>query len=67
MFFLHHIYTAMLVAVEEESGLMESIFTGWKFFPERLLKRFENEAMSPPALETVPGVVEETEKTATQR
>lgn len=33
MFFIHHIYTAVLVAVEERSGLMESIFTGFKFVP----------------------------------
>lgn len=31
MFFLHHIYTAVLVSIEERSGLMDSIFSGYKF------------------------------------
>lgn len=34
MFFIHHLYTAILVSVEEKSGLMESIFSGYKFVPE---------------------------------
>jgi Ni/Fe-hydrogenase 1 B-type cytochrome subunit len=39
MFFIHHIYTAILVAVEEQNGLMDSIFSGYKFVPkEELLK-----------------------------
>ncbi len=39
MFFIHHIYTAILVSVEEENGLMDSIFSGYKFVPrEELLK-----------------------------
>lgn len=34
MFFIHHIYTAILVSVEEENGLMDSIFSGYKFIPK---------------------------------
>lgn len=36
-FFIHHIYTAILVSIEEENGLMDSIFSGYKFVPEREL------------------------------
>lgn len=38
MFFIHHLYTAILVSVEEENGVMESIFSGYKFFPEHELR-----------------------------
>ena len=34
MFFIHHVYTAILVSIEEENGVMESIFSGYKFVPE---------------------------------
>ena len=34
MFFIHHIYTAILVSIEEQSGLMDSIFSGFKYVPE---------------------------------
>jgi Ni/Fe-hydrogenase 1 B-type cytochrome subunit len=34
MFFIHHIYTAVLVAIEERSALMDSIFSGFKYVPE---------------------------------
>ena len=34
IFFLQHIYTAALVSIEEESGLMDSIFSGYKFIPK---------------------------------
>ena len=37
MFFIHHLYTAILVSVEEENGVMESIFSGYKFVPEQEL------------------------------
>lgn len=37
MFFIHHLYTAILVSVEEEDGLMDSIFSGYKFVPEEEL------------------------------
>ncbi|MFZ3332193.1 MAG: hypothetical protein WA197_16280, partial [Candidatus Acidiferrales bacterium] len=38
MFFIHHLYTAILVSVEEENGVMESIFSGYKFIPEHELR-----------------------------
>lgn len=43
MFFLHHLYSAMLVSKEEKSGVMESIFSGYKFVPEEQV--FEARAM----------------------
>lgn len=61
MFFLHHIYTAILVSVEEENGLMDSIFSGYKFVPKAELLE-EAEASHDPdlVLDTTPvGVVEE--------
>ncbi|HTZ60440.1 MAG TPA: Ni/Fe-hydrogenase, b-type cytochrome subunit [Acidobacteriaceae bacterium] len=36
-FLIHHVYSAVLVAIEQRNGLMESIFSGWKFVPQRLL------------------------------
>ena len=36
-FFIHHIYSALLVGISERNGEMESIFTGWKFVPKRLV------------------------------
>jgi Ni/Fe-hydrogenase 1 B-type cytochrome subunit len=50
MFLIHHIYTAILVSVEEENGLMDSIFSGYKFIPKRLLAREMMEPGSPPEL-----------------
>jgi len=41
-FLIHHVYSAMLVSMEQRNGLMESIFSGWKFVPRRLIE--ENEA-----------------------
>jgi Ni/Fe-hydrogenase 1 B-type cytochrome subunit len=38
MFFIHHLYTAILVSIEEENGVMESIFSGYKFVPEYELR-----------------------------
>ncbi len=38
MFFIHHIYTAILVSIEEENGLMDSIFSGYKFVPKQELQ-----------------------------
>jgi Ni/Fe-hydrogenase 1 B-type cytochrome subunit len=32
-FFFHHVYSAVLMSIEEHSGLMGSIFSGYKFFP----------------------------------
>lgn len=37
MFFIHHLYTAILVSIEEENGLMDSIFSGYKFIPKQEL------------------------------
>jgi Ni/Fe-hydrogenase 1 B-type cytochrome subunit len=34
-FMIHHVYSAILVSAEEENGLVESIFTGYKFIPAR--------------------------------
>jgi len=33
VFILFHLYIAVLVSLVEENGLMDSIFTGWKFLP----------------------------------
>ena len=38
MFFIHHLYTAILVSVEEQDGLMDSIFSGYKFVPKHELQ-----------------------------
>jgi Ni/Fe-hydrogenase 1 B-type cytochrome subunit len=38
-FVIHHVYSAMLVSKEERNGLMESIFTGWKFVPRWLVEK----------------------------
>jgi Ni/Fe-hydrogenase 1 B-type cytochrome subunit len=38
MFFIHHVYTAILVSIEEHNGLMDSIFSGYKFVPEHELQ-----------------------------
>jgi Ni/Fe-hydrogenase 1 B-type cytochrome subunit len=32
-FTVHHVYSALLVSVEEKNGLMGSIFSGHKFIP----------------------------------
>jgi Ni/Fe-hydrogenase 1 B-type cytochrome subunit len=37
-FIIHHVYSALLVSMEEKNGLMESIFTGWKFVHRKLLE-----------------------------
>jgi Ni/Fe-hydrogenase 1 B-type cytochrome subunit len=36
-FFIHHVYSAILIGLEERSGLVSSIFTGSKFFSGRKL------------------------------
>lgn len=33
-FMIHHVYSAVLVSIEERNGLLESIFSGYKFIPE---------------------------------
>jgi len=40
-FFIHHVYSAILVSVEERNGLVESIFSGFKFVPEWELREEE--------------------------
>ncbi len=32
-FIIFHLYVCVLVSIEEESGLLDSIFSGWKFVP----------------------------------
>ena len=32
-FVLFHVYASVLVSLEEENGLLDSIFSGWKFIP----------------------------------
>ncbi|MGO9268926.1 MAG: Ni/Fe-hydrogenase, b-type cytochrome subunit [Terriglobia bacterium] len=34
IFVIHHVYSAVLVSWEERNGLIESIYTGYKFVPE---------------------------------
>jgi Ni/Fe-hydrogenase 1 B-type cytochrome subunit len=36
-FVIHHVYSAVLVSWEERNGLIESIFTGYKFVPKNEL------------------------------
>ena len=36
-FFIHHVYSAILIGLEERSGLVRSIFTGYKFFSGKKL------------------------------
>ena len=38
-FVIHHVYSAMLVSMEQRNGLMESIFSGWKFVSRSLLEK----------------------------
>ena len=37
-FVIHHVYSAVLVSWEERNGLIESIFTGYKFIPRSELE-----------------------------
>jgi Ni/Fe-hydrogenase 1 B-type cytochrome subunit len=46
MFFLHHLYSAMLVSKEEKTGVMESIFSGYKFVPAEDLEERPVETVS---------------------
>jgi Ni/Fe-hydrogenase 1 B-type cytochrome subunit len=41
IFVIHHVYTAVLVSWEERNGLMESIFSGYKFVPEEEIRESE--------------------------
>ncbi len=38
-FMIHHVYSAVLVSMEQKNGLMESIFSGWKFVHRSLLEK----------------------------
>jgi len=42
-FVIHHVYSAVLVGIEERSGLMGAIFSGYKFFPESKAKEDASE------------------------
>lgn len=45
-FLIHHVYSALLVASEERNGLMDSIFTGYKFVPAQLAEEEIDEEMA---------------------
>ncbi len=38
-FVIFHVYASVLVSLEEENGLLDSIFSGWKFVPAGELRR----------------------------
>ena len=38
-FVIFHVYASVLVSLEEENGLLDSIFSGWKFLPAGELRR----------------------------
>jgi len=38
-FTIHHVYSALLVAIEEANGLMGSIFSGHKFVPAKVVEQ----------------------------
>ncbi len=38
-FVLFHVYLSILISLEEENGLVDSIFSGWKFMPAGELRR----------------------------
>jgi Ni/Fe-hydrogenase 1 B-type cytochrome subunit len=40
-FMIHHVYSAILVSIEERNGLFESIITGYKYVPEWELQEDE--------------------------
>ncbi len=42
-FVIHHVYSAVLVSMEQKNGLMEAIFTGWKFVSRNLLEEERTE------------------------
>jgi Ni/Fe-hydrogenase 1 B-type cytochrome subunit len=45
-FVIHHVYSAVLVSWEERNGLIESIFTGYKFVPKAELQEEEDAVLS---------------------
>jgi Ni/Fe-hydrogenase 1 B-type cytochrome subunit len=46
VFVIHHVYSAQLVSWEERNGLIESIFTGYKFVPQSELEHSKPPAAS---------------------
>ncbi|HUJ95792.1 MAG TPA: Ni/Fe-hydrogenase, b-type cytochrome subunit [Terriglobales bacterium] len=38
-FVIFHVYASVLVSIEEENGLLDSIFSGWKFMPAGVLRQ----------------------------
>jgi Ni/Fe-hydrogenase 1 B-type cytochrome subunit len=36
-FLIHHVYSAVLIGIEERSGLLDGIFSGYKFFPSAFI------------------------------
>ena len=38
-FVLFHVYASILISLEEENGLVDSIFSGWKFMPAGELRQ----------------------------
>jgi Ni/Fe-hydrogenase 1 B-type cytochrome subunit len=63
-FFIHHIYTAILVSVEEQDGLMDSIFSGYKFVPKEELDRDPAVVEMEPDMEPAPATHEREKTTA---
>jgi len=45
-FAIHHVYSAVLVSWEERNGLIESIFTGYKFVPKAELQEEDDTVLS---------------------
>lgn len=56
-FVIHHVYSAVLVSMEEGTGLMDGIFSGYKFFPARCIATDPGRARMPKA--SLARVVEE--------
>jgi Ni/Fe-hydrogenase 1 B-type cytochrome subunit len=70
-FVIHHVYSAVLVGMEEGAGLMDSIFSGYKYFPARCIASDLGQGRMPKAalarmLEGTPGAVDPPEKQGTQ-
>ena len=36
-FLIHHVYSAVLIGIEERSGLVDGMFCGYKYFPQEIL------------------------------
>jgi Ni/Fe-hydrogenase 1 B-type cytochrome subunit len=51
-FAIHHVYSAVLVSIEERNGLFESIVTGYKYIPEAELRADECAGAPPPKKRT---------------